>query len=74
MKQLGTVDIETDRLTLRPFRMDDAEAMYENWASDPEVTKFLSWPAYKSVETAYEILKLWTEAYEKRISISGLLY
>ena len=37
--------------------------MYRNWASDPEVTKFLSWPAYKSVDTAHEILDIWTKQY-----------
>ena len=34
----GTKTIETDRLILRPFAMDDAPAMYRNWASDDAVT------------------------------------
>ena len=42
MKHLGTKVLETDRLVLRPFVREDAQAMYENWACDPEVTKFLS--------------------------------
>lgn len=37
--------------------------MYENWAKDPEVTKFLRWPAYTRVETAHEILGKWTKQY-----------
>ncbi len=28
------------RLTLRRFTIEDAENMYYNWASDPEVTKY----------------------------------
>lgn len=63
MNHLGTKKTETDRLILRPFVMEDAPAMYRNWASDPEVTKFLSWPTYKSVDTAYEILDIWTKQY-----------
>ena len=63
MNHLGTKRIETDRLILRPFASDDAEAMYRNWASDPEVTKFLSWTAYKSVDTAHQILAVWTKQY-----------
>lgn len=63
MKHLGTKRIETERLILRPFSMEDAGAMYDNWASDPEVTKFLSWPTYKTVDTAYEILDIWTKQY-----------
>ena len=63
MNHLGTKRIETSRLVLRPFTAKDAEAMYRNWASDPEVTKFLSWPHYKSVDTAHEILAVWTKQY-----------
>jgi len=63
MQHLGTKRIETDRLILRPFVKEDAGAMYRNWASDPEVTKFLSWPPYKSVDTAHEVLGIWTEQY-----------
>lgn len=63
MNHHGTKRIETARLILRPFALEDAEAMYHNWASDPEVTKFLSWPAYRSVDTAHEILGIWTKQY-----------
>lgn len=42
MKDLGTKRLETERLILRRFTLEDAEKMYENWAGDPEVTKFLS--------------------------------
>lgn len=40
MEHKGTKTIETERLILRAFRAEDAEAMFRNWASDPEVTKF----------------------------------
>ena len=63
MNHLGTKRIETARLILRPFVLEDAEAMYHNWGSDPEVTKYLSWPAYRSVDTAHEILEIWTKQY-----------
>jgi ribosomal-protein-alanine N-acetyltransferase len=39
--------------------------MFDNWASDPAVTKFLSWPTYRSVEDAHSILNVWLENYEK---------
>jgi ribosomal-protein-alanine N-acetyltransferase len=64
MKYLGTTDITTERLLLRRFTTDDAEAMYHNWASDSEVTKFLTWPPHQSVSATEEILKQWVEQYE----------
>ena len=35
MNHIGTKVIETERLILRPFTMADAQAMFDNWASDP---------------------------------------
>ena len=65
MRHLGTNVEETPRLVLRPFVREDAQAMFDNWASDPAVTKFLSWPTYRSVEDAHSILNVWLESYEK---------
>ena len=64
MKHLGTRILQTERLILRPFLEEDAEAMFDNWASDPEVTEFLSWPTYKSIDDAHAILNQWLESYD----------
>ena len=61
----GTQTIDTSRLILRRAIREDAEPMFRNWASDPEVTKYLTWPTYEKVETAYQILDLWVHEYEK---------
>ena len=65
MKHLGTKKLETERLILRPFVMEDGEAMFRNWASDPEVTKYLTWPTHENVEISRWVLKDWTGQYEK---------
>ena len=52
MNHCGTKQIETKRLILRRFRSDDSIAMYENWASDPEVTKFLTWPTHTTIDVS----------------------
>lgn len=59
----GTQIIQTDRLLLRPFRMEDARAMYDNWASDLEVTKYLSWPAHDSPAVTRSVLQDWVSNY-----------
>ena len=37
MNHLGTVELETTRLRLRRFKIEDADEMYKNWASEDEV-------------------------------------
>ena len=63
MKHCGTQRIETDRLIVRRFSIDDAEAMYRHWASDSEVTKYLTWPAHTDVEVSKAILEEWVSSY-----------
>ena len=65
MNHCGTKAIETDRLLLRKLSVNDAEAMFRNWASDPEVTKFLTWPPHKSAEVTKSLLEDWLKEYEK---------
>ena len=64
MNKTGTQTIETHRLILRPFRMEDAEDMFNNWASDPEVTRFLTWPPHGSVDITRMLLGDWIPRYE----------
>ena len=56
----GTQTIETSRLILRKALPEDALPMFRNWASDPEVTKYLTWPTYQNPDAAHGILELWT--------------
>ncbi|MDR2751906.1 MAG: GNAT family N-acetyltransferase [Clostridiales bacterium] len=65
MVHKGTVRLETQRLILRRFTEDDAQAMYDNWASDPEVSKYLTWPSHKSVDDTRKTLKAWIGSYDK---------
>ena len=64
MNKTGTQTIETDRLVLRRFRSEDAEDMYENWASDPEVTRFLTWPTHSDVDVSKAVLADWIPKYK----------
>jgi len=41
--------IETARLVLRRPQAADAEAIFERYARDPEVTRYVGWPAHQSV-------------------------
>lgn len=61
----GTATLESERLILRKPRVEDAEAMYRNWASDPEVTKYLTWPTHASAELTAKLLEGWAKEAEK---------
>ena len=55
----------TDRLILRRFTVNDAEDMYNNRAKDPEVTKFLTWPAHTDESITKELLTDWVSKYDE---------
>jgi RimJ/RimL family protein N-acetyltransferase len=48
--------IETERLVLRRPRFEDAPAIFERYAGDPEVTRWMSFRRHESVETVREFL------------------
>lgn len=60
----GTQTLHTERLTLRRFTPDDAQAMFDNWAKDGRVTRYLTWSPHPSPEATQELLRLWCDAYE----------
>lgn len=38
--------------------------MYQNWASDQEVVKYLTWPVHSSAEATRALLGNWAQRYE----------
>lgn len=63
MENKGTKILETSRLVLRPFCYEDTGNMFRNWASDPEVTKFLTWPAHTDTGITRNVLDSWIKMY-----------
>lgn len=64
MNKTGTVTIETPRLILRRLSLDDAEAMYQNWATDPDVTKYLTWQPHANIDVTRQVLNAWVTRYD----------
>ena len=65
MKHSGTQQLETNRLILRRYGLKDAGAMYQNWASDDEVTKYLTWPTHSSQEISQRVMEDWVNQYSR---------
>ncbi len=61
----GLVPLETERLLLRPITRDDAEAIFNNWASDPIATRFMLWNCHRTIDDTYG----WLDALEQRTEL-----
>ena len=58
---MTTPIIQTARILLRPLKVTDAETVYNNWASDPDVVRFMNYSRHRSVDDTIE----WLSAEEK---------
>lgn len=65
MQHKGTKSLQTNRLILRRFEESDAKAMFDNWASDSEVTKYLAWPTHRSIDVSKFVINDWISNYDK---------
>lgn len=66
MNHIGTQIIETERLILRPFKLEDAQNMFDNYTSSDKVTEYLTWFPHKSVKQTKDYLtNIVLPAYEK---------
>ncbi|MCL2821242.1 MAG: GNAT family N-acetyltransferase, partial [Oscillospiraceae bacterium] len=68
IKHAGTQTIETARLILRRFEVDDADVMFHNWASDNTVTRYMTWQAHKDTDETKGILQQWIDGYSNENS------
>jgi ribosomal-protein-alanine N-acetyltransferase len=58
--------LETERLRLRPPALDDAQAIFGEYAQDPQVTRYLTWRPHDSVETTRTFLRRCVQSWERR--------
>ncbi len=63
LNHLGTDTLKTNRLILRPYLDGDGDAMFENWANDEEVCKYLTWAPHPDIETSREKVSEWSQNY-----------
>ena len=65
IKHTGTVTIESENIILRRFTLDDAEQMFNNWASIDAVTKNLPWNSHRNIEKTKFVINTWMKYYKK---------
>lgn len=59
MRKIKLKEITTPRLIIRLPQFSDAHFMFYNWASDQEVTKYLSWSPHESLSVSELLIKTW---------------
>jgi len=50
--------LKTERLRLRKAKLSDAEAIFHQYAQDPEVIKYVSWRAHKDLAETREYMRM----------------
>ena len=65
MHHKGTIELRTPRLLLRRFTPEDAQAMFDTWAYDSRVTRYLTWLPHGSPVFTRELLENWCASYER---------
>ena len=64
MNYKGTTRLETHRLILRQFKITDAQAVFENYASSDDVTKYTTWETYRDIYAVRNYLSSLIESYK----------
>jgi ribosomal-protein-alanine N-acetyltransferase len=65
MNGIGTQEIETNRLILRRFQLDDYTKVYKNWTSDNMTTRYLSWDTHENEEITKQYIQSKLSLYDK---------
>ena len=60
----GTIQLKTERLILRRHCPEDAEILYQNFGTDPEMFKYSGWNPYATKEMAEETVREFIDSYQ----------
>ena len=61
----ASTHIETSRLILRQPHMADATAIFDRYAGDSEVTRFLGWPRHRTIRDTEAFLQFSAQQWEQ---------
>jgi RimJ/RimL family protein N-acetyltransferase len=51
------IPLITERLTLRPPTLDDAQPFFTSYSQDPDVTRYLTWRPHESIEHTTDFIR-----------------
>lgn len=59
MNLIGTKNLETTRLNLRKINISDASDMFNNWACDEDVARYVTWQAHTDINVTKSLIDIW---------------
>lgn len=57
--------IKSTKVVLREFELKDTEQLYNNWGRDEDVSKYMLWKNYKSIDDAINSINYYIGCYKK---------
>lgn len=69
----GTVELLTERLTLRRYTPEDAEPLYRCMGADPSMYQYSGWNPYATPEMAQETVRRFIDSYDDERSYSWVM-
>ena len=75
----GTAELCVGRMTLRMYRLEDAEELHEKFGKDPDMYKYSGWNPYATPEMAQETVREFISKYDDEhfyswaVDIDGVL-
>ena len=59
----GTSELRTERLTLRRYRLEDADSLYRYFGTDPVMYRYSGWNPYATLEMAEGAVREFIDSY-----------
>ena len=69
----GTVELWTENLILRRYRMEDADELYRRFGTDSEMVRYSGWNPYATPELTLETVRRFIESYGDEHSYSWVM-
>ena len=66
LKKISKLEGET--ILLRPFCLEDAKSVFNNWGKDPVATKYMLWKNYETIEDAKKAIIYYIDCYNNNSS------
>ena len=72
-KAHGTIELWTENLVLRRYRLEDAEQLHERFGANPEMYRYSGWNPYGSLKMAQETVRRFIDSYDDEHSYSWVM-